>query len=337
MCNHRNSYKGGNMSNKSKKKFIKRKDISLEILREIWILYALLDCENWSNKDILSVWYLMVKTYNITSGAGLTDILVQDLIDTNKLLLKKELYKNYGDYIDPISYNNELIVLIEGTPEKIRKKINKEIVEASNWGEFNNKNVELKPKPYKEFYDGSLKGKVNSILNNLFNLKIVGREVQNKTNGVLFYWLDTNRFETLYYILKVFNNNELPSDLKKQILITFLNSTFAEKIIDERLTDHIGSELALTLNDDENEFLKFLLRNSPTVLYNSLKKIKLKDLVENNSDNKEITRYLNYEELYPGDSKIATYNFLKDIKFWAYEDIRNDIPISQFGLDFEIS
>lgn len=133
MCNHRNSYKGGNMSNKSKKKFIKRKDISLEILREIWILYALLDCENWSNKDILSVWYLMVKTYNITSGAGLTDILVQDLIDTNKLLLKKELYKNYGDYIDPISYNNELIVLIEGTPEKIRKKINKEIVEASNW------------------------------------------------------------------------------------------------------------------------------------------------------------------------------------------------------------
>lgn len=289
-------------------------------IRRVWILRALLDCKEWSQKDIRNLFHLMALANYFRlirfAKAGLY------FTENSKSKGYERAIEKYKDYL-------------KGHKDDIPPKMKSQIKETITENIIKETVFELnKNKPEKSYKTG-----VSEALEYKDNSGLVDRKIVKKDYGVKTvtskhsskigpkYSL-VEDYRTLYYILKEFNDQDLPSSLQKDMLDQLMQSEYSNRLINRKLIDKIKLELKLELNDEEENLLFFLLKNSPTILYNILKKIYDDPLWK---EIKETNLWV------VEDANQRKNSFFMDIKFWLYEDLQRDLKISQYEVDFTIS
>lgn len=305
-----------------------KKDANQMTLRTVWILNSLLDAQEWTQKDIQKLWYIMAqsdyvrfKSYTITGGTN--------YYFDNIPIGKNKAQKLYDKYVKKTS---------RAPPKKKLTEIthiaNKHIIKEA----LKEMDRDLKPKTFNEFIGGGIKRDISNIFNhNLWNEDkgIVKRRIDStKVKTLKLYFLPCN-LETLYSVIKEYKKAPIPGDLRQELLKNLMTSEYLKKIINNcNLLERIESKLRLSLNNEEKRLLDFLLKKAPNVLYNTLEVLnkpeKKQTLIKTNKG--EIP--LNH--LFPENRKRNNNQFIKNIKFWLYEDLEDGF-INSSAVNFEIS
>lgn len=289
-------------------------------IRKVWILNALLDCKEWTQKDFRNLFQLMaLVNYFLLIRYAKVGIYYTEKSQSNG---RRKGFEKYKDYLK--THRNDIT---QEMKTQINETMNKYVI-----NETLNELKRNKPeKSYKTGVNDALEYKNKSglvdkgIVKKDYGLKKVTRKHSSKL-GLKYSLVED--YKTLYYILREYNNHQLTSSLQKYMLENLMQSEYGNRLINEKLINKIESELRLSLNNDEEKLLLFLLKNSPTVLYKILKKIyddpSWKEI-------KETNLWILEDPVQKRDS------FFMDIKFWFYEDLQKGFKISQSEVDFNVS
>lgn len=299
------------MSKKNTKKLTK-----LEI-RKLWILNALLDCDQWSQKDIKKLWYLM----NVSELYDKKWDAIQGINFSERVKSKawEKLLKKYKKYVtkDP-----SILDAPENEEEKIKEDFKKYAVEIVF------KKLDKTKKTLKDITK-QCSSDISNIMKELKAEGIIKDEIITKkvapkhARPIDSVYTLVENYDVLYLILYEINNPLTPTEFKNSLLYDLMGSEYLKKVVNEGLVKEIEEKLYLSLSNGDKKLLLFCLRRYSTVLYNTLKEINRP--MEMFNDNTPILSIV--------DPKKHTNGFILDVKNWAYKDMKSD----SYRVDIEIT
>jgi hypothetical protein len=286
-------------------------------IRKLWILNALLDCDQWSQKDIKKLWYLM--SVSDLYGKKLDAIQGFNISESEKSEAWEKLLKKYKKYATADS-------LIIDAPENEEEKIKEEFKER-----VINSMLKKLDKNKKTFNDiaKQCSSDISNIIKELKNQGIINNEIITKkvapkhARPIDSVYTLIENYGALYLILDEINNPRTPAEFKKLILNNLMDSEYLKRVVNEGLVEMVEKKHYLSLNKNDKQLLLFCLRRYSTVLYNTLKEIN-KPPVMINEDTPLIAIC---------NPKKHTNGFILDVKNWAYNDMKSD----NYSVDFEIT
>jgi hypothetical protein len=299
------------MSKKNSKSSTKKR------IRKLWILTALLDCDQWSQMDIKKLWYIL----SVVDLCGLELDVIKGLNETesSKKKAMKKIDEKYKKYEKPEGYYDIPNKQIKEVQEEYRKYVITERLKELNKTKKNFEDIKNKCKSdisiiIKELKDDDI----------ITEKSIIKKSVPKHARSIGgAYTLNENE-TVLYLILDEINNHLTPTKLKELMLNDLMNSKYLEKVVNEKLVKTIEKELYLALNDNDKKLILFFLERYPTVLYNILKEI--------NTPSKMINEDTSWNSI--ADRRKLTNGFIMNAKNWAYEDIKR-IGYG-FNVDYEV-
>lgn len=285
-------------------------------IRKLWILNALLDCNQWSQKDIKKSWYLMglrdlySKYIDAIRGINITEEV------KNKSMEK--LLKKYKKYVK----NASMIGVPKNEEEKIKEDFKKYTIELTF------RQLDKSKKTFKEI-SKQCSSDISNIMKELKNEEIVKDEIITKkvapkhARPIESVYTLVENYDVLYLILDEINNPITPIEFKNLLLEDLMGSEFLKRVVNKDLVKTIEEKLHLSLDDNDKKLLLFCLGRYSTVIYNTLKEInKPKQMLNENTPLHVIF-----------DPRKHTNGFMLDIKNWAY----NDMKLDHYSVDFEIT
>lgn len=268
-------------------------------IRKLWILKALLDCDQWTQKDIKKVWYLLSVNHIYSEKCdAIRGIKISEKVKTEawEKLLKK--YKNY------VTKDQEIDVP-EDEVEKIKEEFKEYAIERML------KKIDKTKKNFDNI-DITCKSDISNIMNELKKKKIIKDDtiikvvVPKHAKPIETAYTLIENYNVLFLILDEINNPLTPYDFKNSILNHLMGSEFLKRVVNKELVETIEMELRLSLNNNDKKLLLFCLRKYPTVLYNTLKQI--------NNPHPLIPIFVPQKH---------TNGFILDVKNWAYNDMKS--------------
>jgi hypothetical protein len=280
------------------------KSLTKQRIRKLWILKALLDCDQWTQMDIQKLWYIM----SVNDLCGLELDAVKGLYkpESSEKKAMKKIDKKYKKYkISEEEYNIPK-KQIEEVKEEYSKSIITETLKELNKTKKNFEDIKKKCKTDISIIINELKDG-NIITENSIIKKAVPKHARSTGEAYTLNKNDT----VLYLILDEINNPLTPTDLKELMLYDLMNSEYLKKVVNMELVETIEKELYLSLSIKDKNLILFFLERYPTVLYKNLKEINEPPKMLN--DNLPLNSIL--------DPMKHANGFIMNAKNWAYEDM----------------